>query len=257
MRTAERGDFGNLVSMTSVEGWGYREEDFGWFEKVGGRTLLAVEGREIIGMVTLFDYGDTGWISNLLVKCEERRRGVGTALLDECMRRFSEKRTIALFAYEHTVGFYEDHGFKRESDAHIASLGAAQTEKWQAGRAMEVTEEMVEFDRECFGFTRPALLKGLSEIGEVLVPVKGRGFAIVRPDPIEPRAGPVVASDRKGGTELLCSALSAAGPSAKALVTGEGFEALKYEGKISRLYQGDPPKIDRNRAFAFAGPELG
>lgn len=257
VRVASRRDFSYLCSMTSAEGWGYCEEDFIWFEDIGGKTLVAVEGCKIIGIVTILDYGNAGWISNLLVRKKERGHGVGSLLVKESMRRFNGKRTVALFSYGHSLGFYEEHGFKRDSDAYIVSLRGPFAGSCGVARVNSVTDDMIALDSECFGFARPALLRGLGKKGELLVQAEGSGFAIARPDPVEPMAGPVVASNRASGLELLYVALAVAGQGARALVLEEGIKDLNYEGKISRLYQGDPPKIDRKRAFAFAGLELG
>jgi len=112
-------------------------------------------------------------------------------------------------------------------------------------------------DRECFGYERQNLLKEMAKRGGILKPRWCGGFAIVRKDPVEPSAGPVISDDREAGNDLLLAALQAAGPNAKAVVVEEGIGHLNYEERIRRLYLGDPPKIDRSRAVAFAGLELG
>ncbi|MGF3498291.1 MAG: GNAT family N-acetyltransferase, partial [Candidatus Methanosuratincola sp.] len=103
IREADPKDFQKLVLMTEKEGWNYTEDDFHWFSRVGGKTLVAANEGEIIGMGTIFDYGNAGWISNILVKPRERGHGIGGEILSECIRRLENKRTVALFSYERTT----------------------------------------------------------------------------------------------------------------------------------------------------------
>lgn len=256
VRDATRGDFSLLVSLTAAEGWNYTLEDFYWMEGAGGKSLVALHDGEIVGMATMFDYGEVGWISNLLVKHEDRGQGFGSAILAECLKRFSNKRTVALFSYQHSVGFYEELGFRSELDAHIVALeGGA----WEAkGRAEgRFGDWACELDRRCFGYDRPQVLMGLARKGSFIMPKRGLGFAIARKDPVEPTAGPVIAQDLESGRELLMAALASAGPNATALVLERGLNGLRYMGSVRRLYLGEPPKIDRKMAVAFAGLELG
>ncbi len=257
IRQAAPKDFRILVSLTASEGWGYTEDDFQWFDRVGGKTLVAANESEIVGMVTTLDYGNVCWISNLLVKLKERGHGIGTEILSECMRLFGKRKSLSLFSYERSADFYEANGFKSDLEAYLVSpMGC------NRGRSTGVVEAkldgaVLEMDRACFGFVRPLVIHGLAEKGVILKLEGGGGFAIVRKDQIEPSAGPVIAGDRDLGHELLLAALEAAGPNSRAVVLERGIEGLNYQDKIRRLHQGAQPKIDLSMAVAFAGLELG
>ncbi|MCQ8891808.1 MAG: GNAT family N-acetyltransferase [Candidatus Methanosuratincola sp.] len=259
IREAEPKDFPELVLMTEKEGWNYTEDDFHWFSLVGGKTLVAANQGEMIGMVTVFDYGDTGWISNLLVKPKERGHGIGGEILSECKRLLKGKKTVALFSYERSTGFYEANEFKIDIEAYLVSLKDRDRIQGRTGSVIgtELDESMIRMDQECFGYERRKVIKELAKRGMVLKPEGGDGFAIVRRDPVEPSVGPVISGKTGTGNELLIGALVLAGPNAKAVVLEEGIKPLKYEERISRLYLGAPLKIDRCRAVAFAGLELG
>lgn len=258
IREADHKDFPVLVMLTEIEGWNYTEEDFNWFSRVGGKTLVATNQGEIVGMGTVFDYGNAGWISNILVKPKERGHGIGAEILAECVRRLNDKSTVALFSYERSTDFYEANGFKLDLEAHLVSLKRDDgiRRKVEVLVGGEVEAAMFHMDQECFGYERREVIKGLAERGMVLKPRGGDGFAIVRNDPVEPSVGPVI-SEKSAGHELLLASLEAAGPNAKAVVLEEGIRFLVYEEKIRRLYLGAPLRIDRSRAVAFAGLELG
>ncbi|MEM4657558.1 MAG: GNAT family N-acetyltransferase [Candidatus Methanosuratincola sp.] len=258
IREADHKDFPVLVMLTKIEGWNYTEEDFNWFSRVGGKTLVATNMGEIVGMGTIFDYGNVGWISNILVKPRERGHGIGAEILTECVRRLYDKSTVALFSYERSADFYEANGFRLDLEAHLVSLksGDAIGGRVEVLVGAEVEASMLRMDQECFGYERRRVIKGMAERGIVLKPRGWDGFAIVRKDPVEPSVGPVI-SEKGTGHELLLASLEAAGPNAKAVVLEEGIEFLIYEERIRRLYFGAPLKIDRSRAVAFAGLELG
>lgn len=259
IREADPKDFPKLVLMTEKEGWNYTEDDFHWFSRVGGKTLVAANEGEIIGMGTIFDYGNAGWISNILVKPRERGHGIGGEILSECIRRLENKRTVALFSYERTTDFYEANGFRLDLEGYLVSL---KDRDWNLRRAglivgAELEESMLRMDQECFGYERHRVIKELANRGAVLKPGGCDGFAIVKEDPVEPSVGPVISDDRGAGHELLFASLLFAGPNAKAVVLEEGIGHINYEERIRRLYLGAPLKIDRSRAVAFAGLELG
>ncbi len=259
IREADPKDFPELVLLTEKEGWNYNEDDFHWFSKVGGKTLVAINEDEIIGMVTVFDYGGAGWISNLLVKPRERGHGIGGEILSECKRRLESKATIALFSYERSTDFYEANGFRIDIEAYLVSL--KDRDGIRRGKEFvieaELEESMLQMDRECFGYERHMVIGELAKRGAVLKLEGYDGFAIVRKDPVEPSVGPVISGEIGAGNELLLASLEFAGPNAKAVVLEEGLGFLNYEERIRRLYLGAPPKIDRSRAVAFAGLELG
>ncbi|MGF3499426.1 MAG: hypothetical protein ACQXXL_07365, partial [Candidatus Methanosuratincola sp.] len=155
--------------------------------------------------------------------------------------------------------FYEANGFRSDLEGYLVSL---KDREWNLRRAglivgAELEESMLRMDQECFGYERHRVIKELAKRGSVLKPGGCDGFAIVREDPVEPSVGPVISDDRGAGHELLFASLLFAGPNTKAVVLEEGIGHINYEEKIRRLYLGAPLKIDRSRAVAFAGLELG
>lgn len=80
--------------------------------------LVADEGGEIRGYLdmTVEAWHQTGWINNLVVAKEYRRRGIGTALMKAALRWAEERnlRTIILETQTKNypaISFYQKHGF--------------------------------------------------------------------------------------------------------------------------------------------------
>ncbi len=259
IREAEPKDFVELSLITKNEGWNYTEDDFHWFRLVGVKTLVAINKGKIAGMGTISDYGNAGWISNLMVRPGERGQGIGGKLLSECIERLRDKATVALFSYERSTKFYESFGFKPDLEAYLVSMKDSCKALMYADAIVkaELSESMLRLDQECFGYERKRVIEGLAKRGEVLKISGCNGFAIVRKDPVEPSVGPVISDRRRAGQWLLLASLELAGNNAKAVVLEEGIARLHYEERIRRLYLGAPLKIDRSMAVAFAGLELG
>ena len=77
-------------------------------------TLAAYDGDRLLGVLRAVGDGKTiVYIQDLLVYPSEQRRGVGTALLREALRRYSSVRQIALTTDRtpQTLAFYRSLGF--------------------------------------------------------------------------------------------------------------------------------------------------
>jgi len=252
---AVAGDFAALAALAEVEGWNYSVEDFLDLERAGCVTnLIARQGEGLAGMITLFDYGEIGWISNVLVERSLRGTGIGHALFQEAVRLFNGKRTIALFSYQNSKGFYLKEGMRYDKDfSYVKFLGG------RGGSAREGPdpENAISMDSSVFGYSRKGLLNVMLSKGRIIYPKEGSGFAILRPDPHEATVGPVVAEDKNVGKELLYAAFNMLGAGSFAVVTDSGLERVEEVLKVSRMYLGEKPLTDFGRAFAFAGLEFG
>ncbi len=277
IEAADPADYDDLVALTGLEGWNYTKEDF---EALGrmrcARILVATEDHKVIGTLTLFDYGECGWISNVLVRRERRGEGIASTLIARAADLLEGKRTIALFAYQDKVGVYTKAGFRLDRQFALVRLrdgrwgagqagvtgpwkgrGTTPSQGWKGtGAGSRTLEEIVEMDRECFGYCRPEVLEALLEWGRVMYPTGRRGFAILRPDPVEPVAGPVVAGDREAGAAILLSALEDLGPGATAVVPLPCQKGTEEVFRVSRLYLGERPGPEPE-AIAYAGLEFG
>lgn len=256
IRKAVVEDYPRLEALAGKEGWNYRLGDFLDLERTGcATTLVANLDGAVRGMVTTMDYGEVGWISNMLIEGSYRRRRLGAELLQEGMRLLGTKRTVALFSYDESVGYYLKLGFKLEKDyAVVRYLGG---HGGRVGAEVPSLDDVIAMDAEAFSARRGGMLRVLAGRGKVFSPAHGRGFAIIRPDPVEPTVGPAVCDDASAGRELLCAAFDSLGAGSMGVMVGEAPEGFEVVGRVKRLYVGEPPRTDTGMALAFAGLEYG
>lgn len=89
------------------------------------KGFMAIERDEILGycfcmikeLPLVFKYNKYGFIADMAVKAEHRRKGIGELLLNEALKWFEKKgmKRIELFVHNKNqmgVSFWEKHGFK-------------------------------------------------------------------------------------------------------------------------------------------------
>jgi len=255
VRTAIPTDYPALADLTRREGWNYSVEDFTALDRAGcAKTLVAAQSGAVRGMITILDYGSVGWISNVLVDKSLRGKRVGEELLQEGVRQLREKRTIALFSYQDSKKFYLKEGMKYDRDfCYVRFTGGGHG----AAREGTLTEAVFGLDERSFGYTRRGLLKMLAESSRLAYPLRGEGFAILRPDPTEATVGPVVAENREEGMELLYASFNMLGKGSYAVVPDANIEGVQEVFRVSRMYYGEKPFMNPRMTFAFSGLELG
>lgn len=82
-------------------------------------TLAAYEGEQLLGIIRAVGDGHTiVFVQDILVAPEHQRKGIGTALLQTVLDRYSHVRRIELATdnTEKTVAFYKSMGFREMSE---------------------------------------------------------------------------------------------------------------------------------------------
>ena len=82
-------------------------------------TLAAYEGEQLLGIIRTVGDGHTiAFVQDILVCPEHQRKGVGTALLQAILDRYSHVRQIELATdnTEKTIAFYRSLGFREMSE---------------------------------------------------------------------------------------------------------------------------------------------
>jgi len=106
-----------FLGLIDMVGWGLTDADY--------RRMLAFSpdgmfkatlGGEDVGVVVTVDYGEVGWIGNLVVEPEVRGRGVGEALMRKAMDHLlgCGVRSIRLDAVRKAIPLYRRLGFREE-----------------------------------------------------------------------------------------------------------------------------------------------
>lgn len=165
IRKMRRSDFSFAIRLTDTMNWELTEKDFTFMmelEPQGCFVALADEKR--VGITTTAHFGKIGCIGNVIVDTRYRSKGIGVKLVKEAIRYLSEKsaKTIALYAYQNTVEFYEKMGFK--SDHHfIRFMGQGQKNQETQGNVRAMTQqdlkEAISIDHTCMNWNRERLLR--------------------------------------------------------------------------------------------------
>jgi N-acetylglutamate synthase-like GNAT family acetyltransferase len=152
------------VRITDTMGWNLIEEDFKFFmqlEPDGCFVLLSDSER--IGLATTVNFGEIGWIGNVIVDQNQRKQGAGSLLVEHCANYLRSKRveTVSLYAYIDRIHFYERLGFQYDSEFTVlkgkgfSSLVKASLKE----AAKKDAQKIIDYDCSCFGASRGKLLE--------------------------------------------------------------------------------------------------
>jgi ribosomal protein S18 acetylase RimI-like enzyme len=227
------------------------------------------------------------WLAMLLVDPEERRGGIGTALLFEGLRLLQEQDCVRLDATPLGKQLYQKHGFRDEYMLYRMALGRGVYQSTtfsgskepglkssSAVRRMrdEDLPAVFERDREIFGADRSFLLRDLFERSPNFAWVAGEntvlGYCLSRPGSLYRQLGPLVAEAPSIAADLLEDCLAVvdgpvvidvpALPAQQSWVealTRAGFAQERTFLRMCRGYNGHPGKP--HYLFGSVGPEFG
>lgn len=114
VRRLEPRDIASFLDLAGREGWVSDRWELEFLLEEFPRGCLAWRGTAgTLGYVTSVRYGKSGWIGNLLVCEEARRRGVGRALMEGAVAELlkSGVETVWLTASADGAGLYRKLGF--------------------------------------------------------------------------------------------------------------------------------------------------
>ncbi len=242
----------------------------------GGCFVAEWEGTPA-GTATTSRYGTVlAWIGMVLVHPDYRRRGLGQALLHQCLEYLREVPCVKLDATPLGKGLYEQLGFQGEAGlqrwqgtgpGHRAVINPA-LRSWDDA----LLDALSALDQPAFGAPRPAMLKALAngsahalihrEHGEV------KGYGLLRPGTRAHYIGPVVAATAQIGCQLV-SELAAQAPPGQPIYwdifddNTEAVELAKVLGftpqrPFLRMFRGhNTCPGDPRRQFAIGDPATG
>jgi len=166
-------DFPFAVQLSNTMNWNMTLRDFELAMSLEpeGCFLLFHDSKRV-GITTTVSYGEMGWLGNLIVREEYRRKNAGGFLVNRAVDYLKRKGvgTIGLYAYPHLVAFYERFGFNLDKDFSVlqgdpvSPLPINLLEKIQE----EFIPSVITFDSRCFGANRAKLLESMFFSGKNL-----------------------------------------------------------------------------------------
>jgi N-acetylglutamate synthase-like GNAT family acetyltransferase len=181
--------------------WELTEKDFTFMMELEPKgCFVALADAKRVGITTTAHFGKIGCIGNVIVDAQYRSKGIGVKLVQEATRYLSDKyaTTIALYAYQNTVEFYEKMGFK--ADYHLIRFtgeGQRSQEKCDNVRAMTQRdlEEAINMDQTCMNWNRERLLRRkFTESGDLCYVARENGKLVgfVMADRYRQEIGPLI-----------------------------------------------------------------
>jgi len=166
-------DFPFAVQLSNTMNWNMTLEDFELamsLEPEG--CFLLFQDSKRVGITTTVSFGKMGWLGNLIVREEYRRKNTGGLLVNRAVDYLSRKGvgTIGLYAYPHLVAFYEHFGFKLDKDFSVLRGEPVFPSPINALKKIqeEFIPSVIAFDSKCFGANRAKLLESMFFSGKNL-----------------------------------------------------------------------------------------
>lgn len=280
-RQATRAELDIAVEWAAREGWnpGRVDADAFWATDPDGFVCVESDG-EVIATGSVVSYaGSFGFMGFFIVRPDLRGRGIGRDFWywrrDLLLSRLEPGATIGMDGVFAMQPFYRSGGFEfthrnlRMTDVvQPADVGS----DWQiVDLATLRFDDVVEFDRAFFRFSRPSFLaswidpaggRGLAVIdsGEII------GVGVIRPCRNGYKIGPLFATQQDAASALFDALAVVAGDdevsidvpeiNADALALADRHRLTEQFG-CARMYYGEPPPIPWDGVYGVTTFELG
>lgn len=194
-------DFKFAEELTDIVEWGFVREDFEFMTRLEPEgCFILYHDNERVGLATTIAYEKLGWFGNLIVKEQFRKKGGGAMLVKHAIGYLASKgvTAVGLYAYTERIPFYQSLGFIQginytgQSTEELNSSRLTERVEVDEGSRSDL-EDIIEFDRQCFGDSRKRLLNAIMNIPRNICYVK-RGKNSIE--------GYIMAKVYKGFTEV-------------------------------------------------------
>jgi len=254
-------DFEFAVRLSDTMDWNMTEEDFGFMTRLepDGCFILLWDS-ERAGIATATSYDWIGWLGNVIVSENHRRKGGGSLLIKHATEYLTSKgvKTIGLYSYLDRIPFYTEHGFRPDSEfLALKGRGFSSSTKAPVREADEGDmRRIINLDRQCFGGSRSKVLEPILLDPENLCYVCNEsdqilGFAVAKVSDETSEIGPLVCGPGRDdiAVDLLKANLSrlktckvslcVPEKESKILIflTQHGF---KQDFRLARMFRGTP-----------------
>lgn len=279
IRPMQLRDIEQAMRLKNSEGWNQTERDWEILLKLSPETcLVAVYDREVIGTVTAVNYSnELSWIGMMLVNEKYRRRGIGSLLLKDNIKRLKECKIIKLDATPVGKNLYIKVGFEEEYT--ITRMTISPLPEQQITYSGKVTplrpcniKEIADLDKAVFGADRTDLIESILETypdKALKLERDGRiaAYCLRRDGVKHNHLGPVIALTIEDAKKLLSAAMNRlAGQTVvidvpqkkkKFLDWLDSLGFREHRSLFRMYYKNNFIPEQREREHAIFGPEYG
>jgi ribosomal protein S18 acetylase RimI-like enzyme len=205
-------DLDFVLNLTAHEGWSSTRRDFEELLKFNpkGSFIGEVEG-EAIGMVCTVNYGEFGFIANLIVLPTYRGQQFGKTLMEFAMKHLldSGAKSLLLDGVPEAVSLYERLGFRKIAKSlRLEANVTGRNTQYTRFMNEEDLKEITTFDSQYFGSQRGEFLQmRFSAYPEFALVIeqdgKLQGFIMGSRSGSSLRIGPWVMDNQNEGAEHL------------------------------------------------------
>ena len=268
-----------LVKWAEEEGWnpGPHDADVYFATDPDGYYGYFVD-RELIAGGAIVSYNNEfGFMGLFIVKPEYRDNGIGRKIWyqrrDTLLKRLNEGASIGMDGVIAMQPFYNKGGFEIAfRDERYERIGTEfDTDKNISPISENDFESILEYDKQCFGFSRPQFMKPWLKLPgnktfKYVEDGKVKGFAIVRKAVKGHKVCPLFADNEFIADELYKACLNSVigeplyldipvtNPKAVELI--KKYNAT-YVFECARMYYGNPPEVEFNKVFGLTTFEIG
>jgi GNAT superfamily N-acetyltransferase len=218
----------------------------------------------IVGIGTGINFGNTGWLAHIIVRSEERNKGIGSAIVDHLVNKLKETRceSISLIATELGYSVYKKFGFVEQTEYVFFERNEPLKGQCLSENIVRYSntfaEEICSLDQTVSGENRRKLLSDKLDNSHVFRrDGKVTGFYLP-----ELGEGLIVANDAEAGNELMKvrssrtkkSVLPVDNNAASSFLTANGFSEYK---RAKRMILGKEFKWQPNKLFNRIAGNLG
>jgi GNAT superfamily N-acetyltransferase len=277
-RQLDAGRIDSLLALSTAAGWNQNAADWRLMLELGtGWGLVRPDGALVASTLVLPYGGRFAWVSMVLVRPDERRKGHASRLLRSALAELeARKLTPVLDATPAGREVYAREGFRDTwGFGRLALRAPGRGSPFPPPGVRPIIEAdwpaILALDAQAFGASRARLLGALAlRLPEAALAAErgGRlvGFLLGRDGREARQLGPLVALDPEAGPALLDAALARVAPplymdvcdhapGLRAHAEGAGFD---FQRPFTRMVHGaGRVPGDAHRMMAVAGPELG
>ena len=157
-------DFAFGIRITDSMNWDLVEEDFKYMTKLEPEgCFLLLHDSTRIGIATTIGFGKLGWLGNVIVTENYRRKGGGSFLVQHSLEYLKSKdvRSVGLYAYVDTVPFYRNLGFKCDLEFSVLmgeGFSSSVATNPKEAKKHEI-QKIIDFDHSYIGESRRKILE--------------------------------------------------------------------------------------------------